>query len=209
MDFKLGRAKNENVVKGEKYRITVLSEGLLRLEYNSKGIFYDAPSQFAINRDFDVVPMEIKQDDKFLEIKTKYFTLTYVKEKNFDAGKILPMANLKIDVNGMESTWYVNHAEVKNMNGLFISEDGPSINQKFQRGLYCFILCNSTLGVVPFRKGGSNKLYSAFNCGTCYRTFAYRPWHRAYPCGYPYPDRPLFRKPSYPRQQTEPGCFRR
>jgi len=136
MDFKLGRAKNENVVKGEKYRITVLSEGLLRLEYNSKGIFYDAPSQFAINRDFDVVPMEIKQDDKFLEIKTKYFTLTYVKEKNFDAGKILPMANLKIDVNGMESTWYVNHAEVKNMNGLFISEDGPSINQKFQRGLY-------------------------------------------------------------------------
>lgn len=136
MDYSLGKAKDENIVKGERYRITVLSEGLLRLEYNSKGVFYDAPSQFAINRNFDVVPMDLKQDDKFLEIKTKYFTLTYVKEKNFDAGKILPMANLKVDVNGMEGTWYVNHNEVKNMNGLFISEDGRSSNQKYQKGLY-------------------------------------------------------------------------
>ena len=136
MDYTLGRAKDENIIKGEKYRITVLSEGLLRLEYNSKGVFYDAPSQFALDRSFDVVPMELKQDDKFLEIKTKYFTLTYVKEKNFDAGKVLPMANLKVDVNGMDGTWYVNHAEVKNMNGLFISEDGSSNNQKFQKGLY-------------------------------------------------------------------------
>ena len=46
------------------------------------------------------------------------------------------MANLKVDVNGMDGTWYVNHAEVKNMNGLFISEDGSSNNQKFQKGLY-------------------------------------------------------------------------
>lgn len=136
MDYSLGKAKDENIIRGEKYRITVLSEGLLRLEYNSKGVFYDSLSQFAINRNFDVVPMEIKQDDKFLEIKTKYFMLSYVKEKNFDAGKVLPMANLKIDVVGMNSTWYVNHAEVKNMGGLFISEDGNSINQKFQKGLY-------------------------------------------------------------------------
>ena len=80
--------------------------------------------------------MELKQDDKFLEIKTKYFTLTYVKEKNFDAGKVLPMANLKVDVKGMDGTWYVNHSEAKNMNGLFISDDGVSSNQKFQKGLY-------------------------------------------------------------------------
>jgi len=136
VEYNLGKAKEESIIRGNTYRITVLSERLLRLEYNPNGIFYDAPSQFAQNRNFDKPNMEVKQDDRFLEIKTKYFNLSYVKEKNFDAGKVVPMANLKIEVNGTDRSWYVNHAEARNLKGLFIAEDGNVKNQQFQKGLY-------------------------------------------------------------------------
>ena len=34
-------AHPDNVVKGEKYRITVLTDGLFRLEYDETGVFED------------------------------------------------------------------------------------------------------------------------------------------------------------------------
>ncbi|MFR3320988.1 MAG: hypothetical protein ACLTSZ_07325 [Lachnospiraceae bacterium] len=34
-------AHPDNVVKGEKYRITVLADGLFRLEYDETGVFED------------------------------------------------------------------------------------------------------------------------------------------------------------------------
>lgn len=136
MNLSLGIANEEAVIKGQKYRISILSERLLRIEYNPNGIFYDAPSQFAINRNFPKPEIEINQDDKFLEIKSKYFTLSYIKEKNFDAGKVVPMANLKIDVNGTDKSWYYGHAEAKNLKGLYMSDDGDAKKQIFQKGLY-------------------------------------------------------------------------
>ena len=45
-------ANPENVIKGDKYRITVLTEHLLRLEYSEDGEFIDAASQTVVNRDF-------------------------------------------------------------------------------------------------------------------------------------------------------------
>ena len=136
MKYENGKAKEKQIVQGNKYRFTILSDCLIRLEYSENGIFYDNPSQFAINRDFPEFEYQLKQDDKFLEIKTKYFTLNYSKDKNFDAGKLIPMANLKVDLNGTDKSWYVNHAEAKNLKGLYISEDGPVKNQELTKGLY-------------------------------------------------------------------------
>ena len=130
MDLSKGRAQEGCMFQGQNYRITLLSERLLRLEYNKNGIFYDAPSQFAINRKFPVVKANVKQDEKYLEIVTKYFTLSYAKEKSFDAGKLMPMANLKISVNNSDKSWYINNAEAKTLPGLNISEDGTSFNQR-------------------------------------------------------------------------------
>lgn len=45
-------ADPKNVVKGDKYRITVLTEHLLRMEYSEDGEFIDAASQTVVNRDF-------------------------------------------------------------------------------------------------------------------------------------------------------------
>ena len=49
-------AKEANVVKGDKYRITVLTEGLLRLEYSEDGVFEDRATQTVLNRDFEPIP---------------------------------------------------------------------------------------------------------------------------------------------------------
>lgn len=136
MKYENGKANEKQIVQGNKYRFTILSECLIRLEYSENGIFYDNPTQFAINRNFPEFEYQLKQDDKFLEIKTKYFTLNYTKDKNFDAGKLIPMANLKVDLNGTDKSWYVNHAEAKNLKGLYISEDGPVKNQELTKGLY-------------------------------------------------------------------------
>lgn len=72
-----------SVVQGNKYRITVLSEILVRLEYSETGTFEDRPTELVINRKFNPIKFEKHEDNKYLTIKTKYFTLTYQKEMPF------------------------------------------------------------------------------------------------------------------------------
>ena len=46
--FKVGKnsvANEKSIIKGEKYRITVLTERLLRLEYNENGVFEDRATE--------------------------------------------------------------------------------------------------------------------------------------------------------------------
>ena len=90
----------KTIFKGNKYRITILSDTLVRIEYNEMGVFFDAPSQLIINRKFDLPTINVKQDEKYLEIKTNNFTLSYTKEAVFNN-------NIKIEVNG--KTWYFGH----------------------------------------------------------------------------------------------------
>ena len=52
MDISLGKTKEQYVFKGKKYRISILSDVLIRLEYNEDGVFNDYPTIFAINRRF-------------------------------------------------------------------------------------------------------------------------------------------------------------
>ena len=62
------------IFKGNKYRITVLSNTLVRIEYNEMGAFFDAPSQLVVNRKFPLPKIKVKQDEKYLELKTDNFT---------------------------------------------------------------------------------------------------------------------------------------
>ena len=72
-------ANPENVIKGDKYRITVLTEHLLRLEYSEDGEFIDAASQTVVNRDFPAVEFSVKDTGDELELRTKYLQLNYNK----------------------------------------------------------------------------------------------------------------------------------
>lgn len=115
--FQIDKRKNVSsikaIVQGEKYRITVLTERLVRLEYSEEGIFNDLPTELVIDRAFDVPKFSIKQDKHLLQITTSYFKLTYLKEKHFLGNKINPMANLRIDLLKSDRTWYYKHPEAR------------------------------------------------------------------------------------------------
>lgn len=125
-----------SIVFGSNYRITVLTERLVRLEYHPNGIFYNNQTQWVKFRNFPKPEFQFEEDDKYLVIKTKYFTLSYTKGKNFDGGKIVPSANLKVDLNGTDRSWYYNHPEARNYKGLFVGLDGSEEDLKLRKGLY-------------------------------------------------------------------------
>ena len=110
------------IFKGNKYRITILSNTLVRIEYNEFGAFLDAPTQLVVNRNFSLPDINVKQDEKYLEIKTPKFTLYYTKDMPFKN-------NLKIEING--NTWQYNHPEAK-----CYDAPGFSINDKYIKSLY-------------------------------------------------------------------------
>jgi alpha-glucosidase (family GH31 glycosyl hydrolase) len=132
----IGKAKEKCIYKGEKYRITILSERLVRLEYNPSGKFIDAPSELVWNRVFDEPKFAGKEDDQYLEIKTPYFTLFYTKEKSFNAGSMNPTANLKIAVNNSDKFWHYNHPEARNFNAPLDYLSVGKNKGKVQKGLY-------------------------------------------------------------------------
>jgi len=130
------KVKEQSMIVGNRFRISVLSERLLRLEYNPKGVFYDGRTQLVSFRNFDKPDFAVTEDEKYLVIKTKYFSLSYNKEKNFDGGKVVPMSNLRIELNNTDRAWYYRHPEVKNYKGLCIGHDGSESDQKLRKGLY-------------------------------------------------------------------------
>jgi len=129
-------ANSENVIQGSCFRISVLTERLIRLEYHPNGIFNDLESTLIKFRNFPKAKFEHQEDGRYLVIKSKYFTLSYTKEKSFDAGKVMPMANLKVDLVGTDRSWYYNHPEVKNYKGNIIAVDGSLDDAKPRNGLY-------------------------------------------------------------------------
>ena len=67
---------------------------------------------------------------------TKYFELTYSKEKNFYNGKVSPTKNLKINLLNSDKTWYYGHPEVRNFGGVNYSLDDFKGNLKLDKGMY-------------------------------------------------------------------------
>lgn len=66
-------------VRGRHYRFTVLTSRLIRMEYSADGVFVDAPSQLAVDREFDVPAFSVKETETFLEIVTEHVRVTYDK----------------------------------------------------------------------------------------------------------------------------------
>ena len=74
-------ANRQNILHGDKCRITMLTEGLVRLEYSEDGIFEDRATQTVINRDFRPVEFQVKETEEELEILTWRFRLNYNKKE--------------------------------------------------------------------------------------------------------------------------------
>jgi alpha-glucosidase (family GH31 glycosyl hydrolase) len=72
-------ADPKNVVQGDRYRITVLDAGLVRLEYDEAGRFEDRASQAVVNRAFPATDFTVNEKDDLLEIHTSRLHLIYDK----------------------------------------------------------------------------------------------------------------------------------
>lgn len=128
VDYQNAKSKKEAIFQGEKYRITVLTERLVRLEFNKDGIFCDDLTEQVLNRNFPVPQFKVVEDTRYLEITTKYFMLKYQKEKPFES------LNIEIMLLNTDKSWYPKNKEVRNFktSGLGIFLTKPD----YQKGLY-------------------------------------------------------------------------
>ena len=134
-DLNKSTANKECVFKGDKYRITVLTERLIRLEYNENGMFEDYPTELVWYRNLPMPDFKIKESNKVLSISTKYFELNYLKEKKFIGNKISPTKNLKISLLNTDKVWYYGHPEVRNFDTSAYDLNGTR-DKKIKKSLY-------------------------------------------------------------------------
>lgn len=80
---KTPKSREGAIVLGDKYRFTVLTPRLIRMEYNENGRFEDHATQVVINRDFEVPEFSVKDEDGILTIKTEFVELIYKKNASF------------------------------------------------------------------------------------------------------------------------------
>ncbi len=93
------KALCENQIVGERYRITMLTEGLVRLEYSEDGIFEDRGTQMVLHRDFPKVNYRKISGADGIEIHTSRIQLIY-------NGKEFSKNGLSIQVKGNLSAYH-------------------------------------------------------------------------------------------------------
>lgn len=131
-----GVGVKENVIQGDRFRFTFLTERLIRLEYSSSGKFEDRISQRVIFRKFPKVKFTMTQTDTLLQVVTSYFTLNYDKNKPFWGSKLAPGVNLNVNLNGTDKIWYYRHPEARNFGSIGYSLDDFRGKLKLGKGLY-------------------------------------------------------------------------
>src|ERR1700755_960019 len=91
-------ARPDAVVRGDRWRITGLADGRLRLEWAEDGAFEDRASTFALHRDLPVPDFQVIDGESALEIVTERLRLTY------DRGPFSP-AGLTVQARGNVSNY--------------------------------------------------------------------------------------------------------
>lgn len=94
-----GHAEDAAIIQGEKYRFTVLTEEMIRLEYCEDGKFEDRATQCVIDRKFKVPEYQVIENEESLEIITDKIHLVYNKQKFIDYG-------LSVQVRGNISVYH-------------------------------------------------------------------------------------------------------
>jgi hypothetical protein len=129
-------ANKDNVIVGDKYRFTLLTDRLIRLEYSQTGVFEDRASQNVIFRNFKKVEYRREETETLLRLETKYYILDYDKNKPFYSGKLTPGNNLRVTLKESDKIWYYGHPEARNFGALTYSLDDFSGKLRFDKGLY-------------------------------------------------------------------------
>ena len=80
---------------GEKNRITILTDRLIRLEYSEQGYFEDSPTFAVVNRNFGDDPeINVNDDEDDLTVETKYLFLSYDKKQFSSIGLLIKLKSM-------------------------------------------------------------------------------------------------------------------
>ena len=120
----------ECILVGSKFRIQVLTERLIRLEYNPSGKFVDSATSLVIGRKFDMPDFSIKEDSSAYYIETKYLKLKYIKNLDFSE------RSLSATINYSKKEWFYGQKEVKNYGGTTMSLDNMIKFPDLEKGLF-------------------------------------------------------------------------
>ncbi len=96
-------AAQEAVIRGQKYRFTVLTSRLIRLEYQEEGLFEDGATKLAINRQFTVPAFQVTEGEGSLEITTAHLRLYYDKQSFSANGLFIQLLG---NYSAYRSTWF-------------------------------------------------------------------------------------------------------
>lgn len=110
-------------------RFTVISDGLIRLEYAPDGIFVDDPSFIAINRTYPEVDFSVKKGKKAVEIVTKKMKLRY----QLNSGKFTSdnLSIISMDKH-FPFEWRPGMKQKANLKGTYRTLDGMDGNVQTQ-----------------------------------------------------------------------------
>lgn len=85
------------VVQGEKFRITVLTDSLLRLEYDEDGIFEDSATQTVLNRRMPVPAFRVRESGQELKLFTGNLELTYDRKSFSRNGLMIRVTGVRMN----------------------------------------------------------------------------------------------------------------
>lgn len=161
-----GKANPDTVIKGDKYRFTILKDRFVRMEFSEEGIFEDRPSQIFFHRFSEKPEFNVNINDDVLVINTDYFILSYSINMPFSQKtlSIKLVAQEVID----SSTWEYGQKEKGNRLGTSRTLDGIDGFLNLEDGLFSedgyVIIDDSTSlvfedGWISQRKKGNLDLY--------------------------------------------------
>nr|WP_125979907.1 glycoside hydrolase family 31 protein [Bifidobacterium goeldii] len=105
----------EAIVSGTNWRIGILSDALLRLEWSDEGVFEDAATQMAVRRNFgQSVHYTVSEADGLLVIETPSLRLTYDRKPFSKEGLSIVVKGVK---NTKTNTWHYGEAQSGNLRG--------------------------------------------------------------------------------------------
>ncbi len=136
------------VVCGE-YRFTVLTEELIRLEYDKNKKFEDRATQSIINRRFDKVDFEVQNDDDLLVLKTKKLTLKFIPSKGFSE------EGLCIEVDSADRVWRFGESQntlkgtYRTLDGIFVERSVELSEGVCSREGFAYIDDSKSLAILP------------------------------------------------------------
>ena len=123
------KANPEAIVSGDKYRFTILTSRMIRLEYANDGKFEDRPSQTVWFRKQEVPKFNLEQNDKLIRIETEFLLLSYKINSKFSRN------TLKIVMKDTGKIWKFGKRDRKNLGGTARTLDGTNGFSFMEKGL--------------------------------------------------------------------------